>query len=64
MLNNITLSNGRVVVHTREKNGSTLATPTPGYYAFTSAEITEYQSITAKMKLAGEKMPNAHAWTK
>ena len=63
MLPNITLSSGRVVVHTREPNGSTLATPTPGYYAFTSAESAEYQRITAEMKLAGDKVPPIYAWS-
>ena len=38
----ITLSTGRVVVHTREPNGSTLATPTPGDYAMTPAEHADY----------------------
>ena len=63
MLANITLSTGRVVVHTRQPNGSTLATPTPGYYAFTHDENAEYQRITAEMKLAGEKLPALFAWT-
>ena len=62
MLANITLSTGRVVVHTRQPNGSTLATPTPGYYAFNSAEYAEYSRITAEMKLAEVKVPNLTAW--
>tara|TARA_R110000803_G_scaffold9403_1_gene29743 strand:- start:472 stop:621 length:150 start_codon:yes stop_codon:yes gene_type:complete len=45
MISNITLSTGRVVVHTKEDNGSTLATPTPGYYAFTKEEAKEYHQI-------------------
>lgn len=57
MRKNITLPNGRIVVHTREANGSTLATPTPGDYAFTSLEFAAYQAITAEMKLAGQKLP-------
>lgn len=63
MLNNITLSTGRVVVHTREKNGSTLATPTPGYYAFTPKESAEYQRITAELKLNNTKVPAIFCWT-
>ena len=50
MLANITLSTGRVVVHTRQPNGSTLATPTPGYYAFTHDEYDEYDRIVEDMK--------------
>lgn len=38
----ITLCTGRVVVHTREPNGSTLATPTPGAPSFTHAEYADY----------------------
>jgi hypothetical protein len=38
----ITLSTGRVVVHTPEPNGSTLATPTPGAASFTQAEYADY----------------------
>jgi len=38
----VTLCTGRVVVHTRAPNGSTLATPTPGDYAMTPAEYADY----------------------
>ena len=39
----VTLATGRVVVHTRQPNGSQLATPTPGDYSMTPAEWLEYQ---------------------
>ena len=39
----VILSTGRVVVHTRQPNGSQLATPTPGSYSMTPAEWTEYK---------------------
>jgi hypothetical protein len=39
----VTLTTGRVVVHTRQLNGSQLATPTPGPYAMTPAEWAEYK---------------------
>lgn len=39
----VTLSTGRVVVHTRQPNGSQLATPTPGSYSMTPAEWAEYK---------------------
>lgn len=42
---NITLSTGRVIAHTREPNGSQLAIPTTGYYAMTNAEYIEYTYI-------------------
>ena len=42
---NVTLSSGRVIAHTREPNGSQLATPTTGYYAMTDDEWLEYVSI-------------------
>jgi hypothetical protein len=42
---NITLSSGRVVMHTHETNGSQLATPTPGNYSMTNAEYIEYTYI-------------------
>jgi hypothetical protein len=45
----ILLSTGRVVVHSRQANGSQLATPTPGYHAMTSAEWVEYCAITDNM---------------
>ena len=57
MNENLTLSTGRTVVHTREPNGATLATPTPGYHAFTHAELAEYQRVTAEMKLNGQPVP-------
>lgn len=38
-------STGRTVRHTRESNGSQLATPTTGYYALTHAEWEEYCQI-------------------
>ena len=38
----VTLATSRVVVHTRQPNGSQLATPTPGPYAMTPAEGAEY----------------------
>jgi hypothetical protein len=63
MLHEITLSTGRTVVHTREPNGSTLATPTPDNYAFTSKEIAEYQRITAELKLNNTKVPATFCWT-
>ena len=53
---NITLSTGRVVVHTPEPNGSTLATPTPGHYAFTPAEYADYLAQRAAEKT--EDRPN------
>jgi hypothetical protein len=43
--NDITLSSDRVITHTREPNGSQLATPTTGYYAMTNAEFAEYCDI-------------------
>lgn len=46
---NILLSTGRVVVHSRQANGSQLATPTPGYYAMTPAESVEYCAIKENM---------------
>lgn len=42
---NVALSSGRVITHTREPNGSQLATPTTGYYAMTNAEWAEYCEI-------------------
>jgi hypothetical protein len=45
----ILLSTGRVVVHSRQANGSQLATPTPGYYAMTPEESMEYCAIRKKM---------------
>jgi hypothetical protein len=57
MFSNITLSNGRTVIHTKEPNGSTLATPTPGDYAFTKDESKEYHQITANLKVTGAKVP-------
>jgi len=39
----VTLSTGRVVVHTRQPNGAQLATPTPGSYSMTPAEWAEYK---------------------
>jgi hypothetical protein len=42
---NVTLSSGRVIAHTREPNGSQLATPTTGSYAMTDDEWLEYVSI-------------------
>jgi hypothetical protein len=41
----IELSSGRVIRHTREPNGSQLATPTTGSYAMTDEEWLEYVSI-------------------
>jgi hypothetical protein len=61
-MKNITLTTGRIVVHTRQPNGSTLATPTPGYYAFTREENAEYQRITAEMKLDGQPVPALFNW--
>ena len=43
---NVTLSSGRVIAHTREPNGSQLATTTTGSYAMTNDEWLEYVSIT------------------
>jgi hypothetical protein len=43
---NVTLSSGRVIAHTREPNGSQLATPTTGSNAMTDDEWLEYVSIT------------------
>jgi hypothetical protein len=43
--NDITLSSGRVITHTREPNGSQLATPTTGFYEMTNAEWIEYCDI-------------------
>ena len=48
----VTLSTGRVVIHTREPNGSQLATPTPGSYEMTNDEWIEYCSITNPRKAA------------
>ena len=42
---NVTLSSGRIIAHTREPNGSQLATPTTGSYAMTNEEWLEYVSI-------------------
>jgi hypothetical protein len=42
---NITLSTGRVIGHTRQENGSQLATPLTGPYEMTNDEWTEYCSI-------------------
>jgi hypothetical protein len=42
---NVTLSSGRVIAHTREPNGSQLATPTTGSNAMTNDEWLEYVSI-------------------
>jgi hypothetical protein len=42
---NVTLSSGRVIAHTREPNGSQLATPTTGPVEMTEAEWREYVSI-------------------
>ena len=53
---NITLCTGRVVVHTREPNGSTLATPTPGAASFTPAEYADYLAQRATEKT--EDRPN------
>ena len=39
----VILATGRVVVHTRQPNGSQLATPTPGPYEMTPAEWAEYK---------------------
>jgi hypothetical protein len=39
----VTLSTGRVIVHTREPNGSQRATATPGDYSMTPAEWIEYK---------------------
>jgi hypothetical protein len=41
-MHNITLSTGRIVVHTPEPNGATLATPTPGPASFTPTEYADY----------------------
>jgi hypothetical protein len=49
-MHNITLSTGRIVVHTPEPNGSTLATPTPGDYAMTRAEYADYLAQRAAEK--------------
>lgn len=62
-MQNVTLPNGRVVVHTKEPNGSTLATPTPGDHVFTRLEYSEYQRLTAELKLAGVKVPYLMAWS-
>ena len=43
--NDIKLSTGRVVKHTRMDNGAQLATPTPGNYEMTNSEWLEYCSI-------------------
>ena len=59
----IVLFSGRIVKHSREPNGSLLATPTPGYHAFTSDEWRDYQAITALMKLQGVKLPGVmYGW--
>lgn len=41
----VTLSTGRIVIHTREPNGCQLATPTPGSYEMTNDEWEEYCEI-------------------
>jgi len=41
----IKLSTGRIVKHTRQENGSQLATPTPGCYEMTNQEWIEYCKI-------------------
>ena len=41
----IKLSTGRIVKHTRQENGSQLATPTPGCYEMTNLEWIEYCKI-------------------
>ena len=41
----IKLSTGRIVKHTRQENGSQLATPTPGCYEMTNQEYIEYCRI-------------------
>ena len=46
----VTLSSGRIVLHTREPNGSQLATPTPGNYEMTNAEWLQYCQITSSVK--------------
>ena len=62
-MENVTLPSGRVVIHTREPNGSTLATPTPGDTAFTRAEHADYQRITAAMKRDGVVVPYLMCWS-
>jgi hypothetical protein len=42
---NVTLSSGRIIAHTREPNGSQLATPTTGSVEMTNDEWLEYVSI-------------------
>jgi len=44
-MQNVTLSSGRVITHTREPNGSQLATPTTGPVEMTNKEWLEYVSI-------------------
>lgn len=39
---NVRLSSGRTIAHTRLPNGATDARPTTGSYAMTRAEFTEY----------------------
>ena len=41
----IKLSTGRVVKHSKMDNGAQLATPTPGSYEMTNSEWLEYCSI-------------------
>lgn len=50
---NIALSSGRVITHTREPNGSQLATPITGNYAMTNAEWAEYCKIINSKTIKG-----------
>lgn len=45
MIPNITLSTGRVIVHTPYLNGATMATPNTGAQAMTHAEYAEYLQL-------------------
>ena len=59
----ILLFSGRIVKHNEQPNGSTLATPTPGHYAFTRAEYADYEAIVARMQRQGIRLSKVeHAW--
>ena len=45
MIPNITLSTGRVIVHTPYLNGAIMATPNTGPQAMTHAEYAEYLQL-------------------
>lgn len=42
LTNNIKLTSGRIIIHTRNDNGSQQATPIPGSEYMTEAEWSEY----------------------